>query len=126
MASKARQEYQADLFFMTSGADVFKRKHRKDLVEVIDAGKPAILMTDVFSKLTKVLLIEDKKPQAILEGLRKLFDMMGGRPEVLYTDEEGSFLSNLVKKAWRTTRCDSSPLAVGRPSPSDRSGQSRT
>ena len=99
VASRAKQEYQADLFFMTSGADVYKRKRRKDLVEVIDAGKPAILMTDVFSKITKVLLIENKQPDTILHGLRTLFDMMGGKPEVLYTDEEGSFLSNLVKKS---------------------------
>ena len=98
VASRAKQEYQADLFFMTSGADVYKRKRRKDLVEVIDAGLPAILMTDVFSKITKVLLIENKQPDTILHGLRTLFDMMGGKPEVLYTDEEGSFLSNLVKK----------------------------
>ena len=98
VASRAKQEYQADLFFMTSGADVYKRKRRKDLVEVIDAGLPAILMTDVFSKITKVLLIENKQPDTILHGLRTLFDMMGGKPEVLYTDEEGSFLSNLVKR----------------------------
>jgi hypothetical protein len=98
VASKAKQEYQADLFFMTSGADVHKRKCRKDIVEVRDADQPAILMTDVFSKLTKVLLIDNKQPDTVLHGLRTLFDMMGGKPEVLYTDEEGSFLSNLVKK----------------------------
>ena len=34
---------------MTSGADVFQPKRRKDLVEVREADKPAILMTDVFS-----------------------------------------------------------------------------
>jgi hypothetical protein len=96
--ARRRQQYQADLFFMTSGADVYKRKRRKDIVEVIDADKPAILMTDIFSKITKVLLIDDKKPNTILAGIRKLFDMMGGKPEVLYTDEEGSFLSNLVKQ----------------------------
>jgi hypothetical protein len=98
VADKAREQYQADLFFMTSGADVYKRKRRKDIVEVIDADKPAILMTDIFSKITKVLLIDDKKPNTILAGIRKLFDMMGGKPEVLYTDEEGSFLSNLMKQ----------------------------
>ena len=78
---------------------MYKRKRRKDSVEVIDAAKPAILMTDVFSKIAKVLLRENKQPDAILQGLRTLFDMMGGKPEVFYTDGEGSFLSNLGKRA---------------------------
>ena len=98
VANRPKQEYQADLFFLTSGADVFKRKRRKDIVEAIDANKPAILMTDVFTKYTKVLPVENKLPGTMLHGLRKMFEMMGGKPEVLYTDEEGSFLSNLVKK----------------------------
>ena len=97
VASKPKQEYQADLFFLTSGADIYKRKRRKDIVEAIDANKPAILMTDVFTKYTRVLPVENKLPGTMLHGLRKMFEMMGGKPEVLYTDEEGSFLSNLVK-----------------------------
>ena len=98
VANKPKQEYQADLFFLTSGADKDKLKKRKDIVEAIDANKPAILMTDVFSKYTKVVAIPDKKPETVLHGLQTLFNKMGGKPEVLYTDEEGAFLSNAVQK----------------------------
>ena len=97
VANKPKQEYQADLFFLTSGADVHKRKRRKDIVEAIDADKPAILMTDVFTKYTRVIPVDNKLTDTVLHGLRDLFNKMGGKPEVLYTDEEGSFLSNLVK-----------------------------
>lgn len=98
VANRPKQEYQADLFFMTSGADKDKRKRRTDIIEVIDGNKPAMLMTDIFTKYTKVLPIENKQPDTILHAFRKMFEMMGGKPEVLYTDEEGSFLSNVVKK----------------------------
>ena len=83
---------------MTSGADKDKLKRRKDIVEAKEANKPAILMTDVFSKYTKVIAIPDKTPSTVLEGLQTLFTKMGGKSEVLYTDEEGSFLSNVVQK----------------------------
>ena len=88
VANKPKQEYQADLFFLTSGADKDKLKRRKDIVEAKEANKRAILMTDVFSKYTKVVAIPDKTPSTVLEGLQTLFTKMGGKPEVLYTDEE--------------------------------------
>jgi hypothetical protein len=101
VANKPKQDYQADLFFLTSGADKDKLKRRKDIVDAIDANKPAILMTDIFSKYTKVVSIPDKKPETVLHGLQTLFEKMGGKPEVLSTDEEGAFLSNVVQK-WMT------------------------
>jgi hypothetical protein len=98
VANYPKQEYQTDLFFLTSGADKDKLKRRSDIVEAIDANKPALLMTDVFSKYTQVVAIADKKPETVLQGLQTLFDKMHGKPELLYTDEEGSFLSKVVQK----------------------------
>ena len=54
VANKPKQDFQADLFFLTSGADKDKLKRRKDIVDAIDAHKHAILMTDLFSKNTRV------------------------------------------------------------------------
>ena len=47
-------------------------------------------MIDVFSKYAVVIPIEDKKVGPVMEGIWTAFKAMGGKPKILYTDNEGA------------------------------------
>ena len=78
IADKPREEYQMDLFFM-SDQDL----ERKYTI--------ALLMVDIFTKWTQVVQVSSKKWPAVLEGIKKLIPMMGGKPKTIYSDDEGAF-----------------------------------
>jgi hypothetical protein len=71
-------EFQADLIFITKGQ--FKDQE-------YDTG---LTMIDVFTKYAVVLPIKDKKVGPVMEAIWLAFKAMGGKPKILYTDNEGA------------------------------------
>ena len=65
-----------------------------DLTEDAIGG---ILFIDIFTKFVVVIPIQTKLPNEILDALKTGFDKMGGKPETMYSDNEGSFNANIVK-----------------------------
>ena len=83
IAEKPFQEFQIDLFFSP------------DFKEEAIGG---LLFIDIFTKFVVVIPIKNKTPDEILEALKKGFDKMGGKPECIYSDNEGSFNANIIIK----------------------------
>ena len=84
IAEKPFQEFQIDLFFLP------------DLQK--DDFMGGLLFIDIFTKYVVVIPIHTKQPDEILQALKDGFEKMGGKPETMYSDNEGSFNSNIVKK----------------------------
>ena len=78
IAEKPKEEYQMDLFFFAD-----QDLERKFTI--------ALLMVDIFTKWTQVVQVPSKKWPAVLEGIKKLIPMMGGKPKTIYSDDEGAF-----------------------------------
>ena len=85
IADKPREEYQMDLFFMADQ-------------QVDKKFKSALLMVDIFTKWTQVVMVAPKKWPDVLEGIKKLIPMMGGKPKSIYSDDEGAFNSKEIQK----------------------------
>ena len=83
IAEKPFQEFQIDLFFLP------------DLKEDAIGG---LLFIDIFTKFVVVIPLYGKQPNEILKALKKGFEKMGGKPESIYSDNEGSFNANIVIK----------------------------
>ena len=66
--------------------------------DVDDEFKNALLMVDIFTKWTQVVMAQSKKWPEVIEGIKKLVPMMGGKPKTIYSDDEGSFNSKEVQK----------------------------
>ena len=88
IANKPKEEYQMDLFFM-SDQDL----ERKFTI--------ALLMVDIFTKWTQVVMVPGKKWWQVLPGIKKLIPMMGGKPKTFYSDDEGAFISNEIQKYFK-------------------------
>ena len=56
-----------------------------------------LLLIDIFSKFMIVVPLFSKQPQDLLDGLEEGFKNMGGKPESIYTDDEGSLNSKLLQ-----------------------------
>ena len=82
VAPSAYHEYQADLFFVTP------KQFKNQKYEI------GLSMIDVFSKYAVVIPIKEKKGEEVMAAIFKGFTLMGKRPDILYTDEEGA-LSNV-------------------------------
>ena len=83
IAEKPFQEFQIDLFFLP------------DLKEDAIGG---LLFIDIFTKYVVVIPLYSKLPNEIFDALNNGFSKMGGKPETMYSDNEGSFNANIVKK----------------------------
>ena len=83
IADRPFQEFQIDLFFLP------------DLKEKEIGG---LLFIDIFTKYVSVIPIFSKQPTELLEALKQGFNKMGGKPETMFTDNEGSFNANVVIK----------------------------
>ena len=88
IANKPKEEYQMDLFFM-SDQDL----ERKFTI--------ALLMVDIFTKWTQVVMVPGKKWWQVLPGIKKLIPIMGGKPKTIYSDDEGAFISNEIQKYFK-------------------------
>ena len=59
------------------------------------------LMIDAFSKYIQVVPINTKTPEDVLEGIKELIKLMQAKPDTIYSDEEGAFISNIVQRFLR-------------------------
>ena len=76
IADKAYQEFQIDIMFFA------------DLKESYNGG---LLLVDIFSKYTQVVPVHGKTTDEILDALITGIKLMGGYPEVIYSDNESCF-----------------------------------
>ena len=83
----ANFEYEVDLFFITKPEDL--------------EYKIALLVIDKFSKFCSVIMLKNKTPDVILAALEQAFKTLGGVPQILYSDSEGSFLSKDLNEFYK-------------------------
>jgi hypothetical protein len=83
IADHYKQEYQMDLFFINENTE-----------QKFTIG---LLLIDIFSKFMVVVPLFSKQPQDLLDGLEEGLKDMGGKPESIYTDDEGSLNSKLLQ-----------------------------
>ena len=77
-------EFQLDLFFIN---DLENQKFRVGTI-----------MIDVFSRFMVVVPIKGKDEANVASGMIEGFNKMGGKPKILYTDDEGAFQKEAITK----------------------------
>ena len=88
VANYPHQEYQMDLFFIN---DLENQDYTIGL-----------LLVDIFTKWLTVVPVKSKQADDILEAIKKGIKQMGDKPpEMLYTDEEGSFHSKQAETYYK-------------------------
>ena len=90
IANHAYEEYQMDLFFMPESDG-----------EEFNTG---LLLVDIFTKFATVVPVKSKQADDILEAIKQGFENMGKLPEMLYTDDEGSFHSKQAVSYYRENK----------------------
>ena len=65
--------------------------------DVASTMKTALLMVDIFTKYTQVVFLKSKLVPDVLGAIKRCITAMGGKPESIYSDEEGAFVSNVVQ-----------------------------
>ena len=63
-----------------------------------------LLLIDIFTKFATVVPVKSKQADDILEAIKDGFKNMGKRPEMLYTDDEGSFHSKQAVAYYRDNK----------------------
>ena len=53
-------------------------------------------MIDIFSKYATAIALSGKTPEHFIEALKRIFHQMGGAPNIIMSDEEGSLQSKLI------------------------------
>ena len=86
VAPYAYYEYQVDLFFITNN-DLDNQKFNVGMVVI-----------DIFSKFAVVVPIKSKLQDDVLAGIIEGINKMGKKPELIYSDDEGSLNSNVIKE----------------------------
>ena len=86
IAPYAYYEYQIDLFFITNN-DLDNQKFNVGMVVI-----------DIFSKFAVVVPIKSKLQDDVLAGIIEGINKMGKKPELIYSDDEGSLNSNVIKE----------------------------
>ncbi len=66
-----------------------------DSVSIAQIG---LIMIDIFTKYVWVVGLRDKTIPNVLSAIRECLDKMGKKPEVLMSDNEGTFISNEIQK----------------------------
>ena len=84
-------EYQMDLAFFF---DLNKEQNDKTYMGIM-------LMVDIFTKFTTAVLIKSKQIPDVLEAIKEDIQKMGKKPESIYSDNEGAFISNEVQKYFK-------------------------
>jgi hypothetical protein len=84
IAQHPHQEYQIDLFFMPESDG--------------EEYQQALMMIDTFSKFMTIIPLKFKQADDVLEGIKKGIQQMGKKPEVIYSDDEGSFNSKQAQE----------------------------
>jgi hypothetical protein len=83
---KPFQQFQADLFFFNEPDIEYKI---------------GLILVDTFSKFCQVIPLKTKQPADVLQGFKDGFEKMKGKPESVYSDNEGAFVSNEVQKYFK-------------------------
>jgi hypothetical protein len=91
IADRCYEEYQMDLFFFQ---DLEKESGQKQ--------PSALLMVDIFSKYCVVVPTKTKQPDDVLEAIKECIKDHQAKPESIYSDEEGAFVSNKVQSYFRS------------------------
>ena len=65
-----------------------------------------LLMVDIFAKYTTAVTIKTKQIPDILEAIKEDIKQMGGKPETMYTDNEGALVSNEIQKYFKYVKLD--------------------
>jgi len=84
-------EYQMDLAFFF---DLNKEQNDKTYMGIM-------LMVDIFTKFTTAVLIKSKQIPDVLEAIKEDIKKMEKKPESIYSDNEGAFISNEVQKYFK-------------------------
>ena len=87
IASEPHEEYQMDLMFFT------------DLKDPTYIG--GLLMVDVFSKYTVVVPTKSKQIHDVAVAIEQAIHKMKGKPQTIYSDNEGAFVSNEIQKYFK-------------------------
>ena len=61
---------------------------------------------DIFSKYITAVPLKTKQPDYVLQGLKDGFHNMGGKPESIYSDDEGAFNSKLLQDYFKESKID--------------------
>ena len=77
-------EFQCDLFFLS---DLEKQTY-----------KVGMIMIDIFTKYMVVVPIKTKLEGDVISGVIECLNLMGGKPEIIYSDDEGSLSSNAINE----------------------------
>jgi transposase InsO family protein len=94
VASHPLQEFQMDLAFFFD-----LNKEEKDYTY---AG--ILLMEDIFTKYVEAVPVKSKQIPDVLEAIKKCLEKMGNKPESVYSDNEGAFVSNEVQKYFKENK----------------------
>jgi hypothetical protein len=84
IAHAPHDEYQMDLMFFT------------DLKDPVYIG--GLLMIDIFTKYTVVVPTKTKQIPDVAIAIKHAIDEMGAKPQTIYSDNEGAFVSNEIQK----------------------------
>ena len=58
-------------------------------------------MIDVFSKFAVVITLKEKNGVEVMDAIFKAFTMMGRRPDILYTDDDGALQNKWVADVFK-------------------------
>jgi len=100
IANKPFEEFQVDLMFFSEKGD------EENIVQAKSSKKkylPALIMVDTFSKYATVVLLPSGKKDApaIAAGMMEGFGNMGGKPDTIYSDNEGGLASKDAQQFFR-------------------------
>ena len=84
IANRPYDEWEVDLFFVNDKDD--------------DEYKIGLAGIDVFSRFGSCFALTNKTPEQFIEGLKRMFEKMGGKPKIIFADEEGSLQSKVIDK----------------------------
>ena len=90
IADYPHQEYQMDLFFIN---DLENQEY-----------KTGLIMIDIFTKFISVVPLKTKSADDVLDGIKKAITNMGKPPDMLYTDDEGSFHSKQAEEYYKNNK----------------------
>ena len=116
VAHRPKEEYQVDLMFLKNKIVPKKviKKHQKKKGEdgvapiedvekteydpLPESDKPLMVLCDIFTRRIWIVPMENSDRHTIQAALQEGFEHMGGKPEILYSDQEGGLRSNEAQK----------------------------
>jgi len=94
IVNKPFVEFQMDLAFFF---DLNKETNDKTYLGIL-------LMVDIFTKYVAVVLIKTNTVPDVLEAVKECLQKMGGKPEMLYSDNEGAWSTGTLINIFKLKR----------------------